>query len=55
MTHADIAVACTMQHLGASHPDIAATANTPALKAHCEMMEALPVFREIFQIFIPPA
>ena len=55
MTHADIAVACTMQHLGASHPDIAASANTPALNVHCAKMEAMPVFKEIFQAFIPPA
>lgn len=55
MTHADIAVACAMQHLAASHPDIAAAANTPALAAHCEKMEAMPVFKEIFQAFIPPA
>jgi glutathione S-transferase len=55
LTHADIAVACALQHLGASHPDIAAGANIPALKAHCEKMEAMPVFREIFQVFIPPA
>ncbi len=55
LTHADIAVACTMQHLAASHPDIAAGANIPALKAHCEKMEAMPVFKQIFQAFIPPA
>ncbi len=55
ITHADIAVACTMRHLGDSHPNIAAGANTPALKAHCKKMEAMPVFREIFQAFIPPA
>ena len=55
MTHADIAVACAFQHLAASHPDIATNANIPALKAHCAKMEAMPVFREIFQIFIPPA
>jgi glutathione S-transferase len=55
MTHADIAVACTMQHLTASHPDIAAAKVTPALDAHCAKMEAMPVFKEIFQPFIPPA
>ena len=55
MTHADIAVACAMQHLGASHPDIAASATTPALDTHCAKMEAMSVFKEIYQPFIPPA
>jgi len=27
----------------------------PALAAHCDMCEALEVFREISQPFIPPA
>ncbi len=55
ITHADIAAACAIQHLGASHPDIAEGAKTPALDAHCAKMEAMPVFKEIFQPFIPPA
>jgi glutathione S-transferase len=55
MTHADIAVACAMQHLAASHPDIAADTMKPALDAHCARMEAMPVFKEIYQPFIPPA
>ena len=55
LTHADIAVACAIQHLGASHPDIADSAKAPALDAHCAKMEAMPVFKEIFQPFIPPA
>jgi glutathione S-transferase len=55
ITHADIAVACTIRHLGDSHPDILARTNIPALKAHCDKMEAMPVFKEISQAFIPPA
>lgn len=55
ITHADIAVACAMQHLAVSHPDIESARVTPALDAHCARMEAMPVFREIFQPFIPPA
>ena len=55
ITHADIAVACAMRHLGASHPDIAASATTPALDTHCAKMEAMSVFKEIYQPFIPPA
>jgi glutathione S-transferase len=55
LTHADIAVACTMRHLKDSHPDIFAEAKIPALKAHCERLEAMPVFQEISQVFIAPA
>ncbi len=55
ITHADIAVACTMRHLGESHPDILVSTPTHALNAHCAKMEAMPVFKEIFQPFIPPA
>jgi glutathione S-transferase len=55
ITHADIAVACTLRHLSDSHPEIYAAAKIPTLRAHCEKMEALPVFKEIFQAFIPPA
>jgi glutathione S-transferase len=55
ITHADIAAACALQHLAVSHPDLAESAATPALDAHCAMMEAMPVFKEIYQPFIPPA
>ncbi|MGL4490616.1 MAG: glutathione S-transferase family protein [Rhizobiaceae bacterium] len=55
ITHADIAVACTMQHLAASHPDILVTTPAHALNAHCAKMEAMPVFKEIYQAFIPPS
>jgi glutathione S-transferase len=55
LTHADIAVACTMRHLKDSHPVIWAEAAKPALAAHCEKLEAMPVFQEISQVFIPPA
>jgi glutathione S-transferase len=55
LTHADIAVACVMRHFKDSHPDIWAEAAIPALAAHCEKLEAKPVFQEISQVFIPPA
>jgi len=55
LTHADIAVACTMRHLKDSHPDLWAEAAIPALAAHCEKLEAMPEFQEISQVFIPPA
>lgn len=53
--HADIAVACSLRHLTESLPDLVALDQFPALAAHCDRLEALPVFQEIQQPFIPPA
>jgi glutathione S-transferase len=53
--HADIAVACAIRHTTEALPDLVAMQDYPALRAHCERLEALPVFREISQPFIPPA
>lgn len=53
--HADIAVAASIRHMRDSHPDLAGLDGCPTLTAHCEQMEALPVFQEISQPFIPPA
>lgn len=53
--HADIAVATSVRHMRESHPDLADIGAYPALAAHCERLEALPVFIEISQPFIPPA
>lgn len=52
--HADIAVAAALRHVGESHPDLP-VGDHPALAAHAAHMEALPVFCEISQPFIPPA
>lgn len=53
--HADIAVACALRHMMDSHPGLVAMADFPALSAHCAKLEAMPVFRDISQPFIPPA
>lgn len=53
--HADIAVACAIRHTTEALPDVVAMQDYPALRAHCERLEALPVFREISQPFVPPA
>ena len=53
--HADVTVACMLRHLREAHPVFEALEGLPSLKAHAERMEALPVFREIQQPFIPPA
>lgn len=54
MSHADIAVACAWRFLSDALPDIDRSP-FPALAAHAQACEALPVFQEIFQAFVPPA
>ena len=54
MGHADIAVACAIRHTTEALPDVIAMQDYPNLHAHCERLEAMPVFREISQPFIPP-
>jgi glutathione S-transferase len=53
--HADIAAACALRFLADAHPGVASMANYPKLAAHAARHEALPVFQEISQPFIPPA
>lgn len=53
--HADIAVACVLRHMNDAHPGLVSMKGHPALKAHCERLEAMPVFQTISQAFIPPA
>jgi glutathione S-transferase len=53
--HADIAVTTALRFVSEAHPDLIDWARCPALKAHAERCEALPVFREISQAFAPPA
>lgn len=52
--HADIVVATALRFIGDVHPGLMPLADYPALKAHAERMEALPVFQLISQPFIPP-
>jgi len=53
--HADIAVACAIRHMSEAHPGLIRLEKYPALFAHCASMEALSVFQQISQPFIPPA
>lgn len=55
ITHADIAAACALRHACEAHPGLIDFGALPALRAHCEALEALPVFIEISQPFIAPA
>lgn len=52
--HADIAVAVALRFLNEAHPGLARMENYRALTDHAAQLEALPVFREIAQAFIPP-
>jgi glutathione S-transferase len=53
--HADIAVTASLRHALESHPGVISLARFPSLAAHYERFEAMPVFQEISQAFIPPA
>ena len=53
--HADIAVAAVLRFLSEAHPGLVAMAEYPALQAHARACEALPVFQQIQQPFIPPS
>jgi glutathione S-transferase len=53
--HADIAVACALRFVREAHPDLFDPQRWPALARHAERCEALDVFREISQPFLPPA
>ena len=53
--HADIAVAAVLRFIAEAHPGLVPMADFPALKSHAMQLEALPVFLEISQEFIPPS
>ena len=52
--HADIAVACALRFIREAHQGVFSEAHFPALTAHAKQCEALRVFQEIAQAFIPP-
>jgi glutathione S-transferase len=52
--HADVAVAASLRHAREAHPDLLTLADCPGLAAHCDRMEALPVFKAIYQPFFVP-
>ncbi|HTV66916.1 MAG TPA: glutathione S-transferase family protein [Rhizobiaceae bacterium] len=53
--HADIAVTAVLRHMSEAIPDLFAFDDFPALDAHRQHCEALPVFKQISQPFIAPA
>lgn len=52
--HTDIAVAAMLRFIAEALPGLVAMEDFPALRAHAERLEALPVFQAISQPFIPP-
>ncbi|WP_136616683.1 MULTISPECIES: glutathione S-transferase family protein [Mesorhizobium] len=55
ISHADIAVAAVLRFIDEAHPELVSLTDFPALSAHSERMEALPVFQTVSQPFIAPA
>lgn len=55
MSHADVALACTVRFVEDVHPGLLEASRFPVLRAEAARMEALPLFAEISQPFIAPA
>jgi len=53
--HADIAVTAAVRFVRDAHGSIVSIADFPALNAHFQKHEAMPVFQAVAQEFIPPA
>lgn len=53
--HADIAATCMVRFVSEAHPGLVDWTRHPALANLAERLEAVPVFQEIRQVFIPPA
>jgi glutathione S-transferase len=54
ISHADIALACTMRFLTDVHDTIFSLSRYPAIQRHAEYFEAMPIFQEISQPFLAP-
>ena len=52
--HADIMVAAALRFAAEAHPGVVSLAASPALAAAAARLEALPVFQQVQQTFIPP-
>ena len=53
--HPDIAVACALRFVGDAHPQVMDRQKWPLLVADAAQCEAMDVFQEISQPFIPPS
>lgn len=54
LTHADIAVAAVLRHLGEADPGLVDPAAFPALARHAAALEETAAFRAVSQPFVPP-
>ncbi|MBW8735190.1 MAG: glutathione S-transferase C-terminal domain-containing protein [Asticcacaulis sp.] len=54
LSHADIALGCSVRHAIEAHKDAIPWSQWPALVAHSEACEALDVFKAIYQPFKGP-
>lgn len=55
ISHADIAVAVVLRFIAEAHPGLVSMADSPALRAHADRLEALPAFQAIIQPFVAPS
>ena len=53
--HADIAIACACRFIREAHPGLIDFTAFDSLARHCDNLEALQVFKTVYQQFIPPA
>ena len=53
--HADVAIVTVMRFIADAIPEFVAVSDFPSLSAYAARLEALPVFQEISQPFIPPS
>lgn len=53
--HADIAVAVVLRFVREAHPGLLPAQQFPLLAGHAARLEAMPVFQEIAQPFVPPS
>jgi glutathione S-transferase len=54
ITHADIAAVCALRFIAEAHPGLIDMKRYPSLAVLSSWCEALPVFRETAQTFLPP-
>jgi glutathione S-transferase len=53
--HADVAVVTALRFIAEAHAGLVSMDDFPSLKSNAAKLEALPVFKEISQPFIPPS
>ena len=54
LCHADVAEVCALRFLSEAHPGMFEISKYPALANLAQIFEAFPVFKQIYQPFVPP-